>query len=300
MEFHHLRTFVTVGREGHLTRAAEQLCLSQPAVSAHIKALEDELGLALFERNARGMALTAAGERLLDYADKVLAARQYLLHEAGRLKGAAHGRLRLGTVGDAELLRLGPILAKMAKRHPQVSIQLRGGYSATVIDDVLNNRLDAGFTVFTDEPKSGALARIGLMTFALHLAAPAAWREQVEGADWDTLAALPWIGMPPLSFCARLAEAVFHRQGSAPRSLIEADRNATVLSLIAAGAGIGLLHEEQALKAAQAGAVMLIPGFREETRLDFICLTQRNEEPPLAALREVLREVWDNCCEVIA
>ena len=293
MELHHLRTFVTVGRQGHLTRAAEQLCLSQPAVSAHIKALEEELGLGLFERNARGMALTVAGERLLDYAEKVLAARQDMLREAGRLKGAAHGRLRLGTVGDAELLRLVPILAKMSEHHPQVSIQLRGGYSATVIDDVLNNRLDAGFTVFTDEPRIGAPARIGLMTFALHLAAPAAWRERVEGADWGALAALPWIGMPPLSFCGRLAEAVFLRQGSAPRSLIEADRNATVLSLIAAGTGIGLLHEEQALKAAQAGEVILIPGFREETRLDFIYLAQRGEEAPLAALLEVLRGVWE-------
>lgn len=287
-----MRTFVAVGREGHLTRAAELLCLSQPAVSAHIKALEDELGLTLFERNARGMALTAAGERLLDYAEKVLAARQDLLHEAGRLKGAAHGRLRIGTVGDAELLRLGPILAKMAERHPHVSIQLRSGYSGTVIEDVLNNRLDAGFTVFTDEPKPGVLARVGLMSFALHLAAPAAWRERVEQADWEALAALPWIGMPPLTFCGRLAEAVFRRQGIAPRKLIEADRNATVLSLIAAGTGIGLLHEEHALKAEQAGAVMLIPGLREETRLDFICLAPRRDEPPLAALLEVLREVW--------
>lgn len=294
MELHHLRTFVTVGREGHLTRAAELLCLSQPAVSAHIKTLEDELGLPLFERNARGMALTAAGEHLLDYADKVLAARQDLLFEAGRLKGAAHGRLRLGTVGDADLLRLGPLLARMAERHAQVSIQLRSGYSATVIDDVLNNRLDAGFTVFSDEPRPGALARTGLLTFALHLAAPAAWRERVEGADWPALAALPWIAMTPQSFCGRLAEAVFRRQGSAPKSLIEADRNATVLALIAAGTGIGLLHEEQALKAEQEGAVLLIPGFREETRLDFICLAQRRAEPPLAALLEVVGEVWES------
>jgi len=293
VELHQLRTFVTVGREEHLTRAAELLCLSQPAVSAHVKALEDELGLSLFERGAKGMTPTPAGRRLLDYAEKVLAARQEMIHEAGRIKGAVSGKLRIGTVGDTEMLRLGPILARMAQRYPHVTIQLRSGLSGTVIEDVLNNRLDAGFTVFADDSKVGTLMRIGLMKFALRLAAPAAWRMQVEQAEWEKLAMMPWIGMPPLSFCGRLAGEVFRRQGGAPRKIIEADRNATVLSLIVAGTGIGLLHEEQALKAEQAGEVILIPGLREETRLDFIHLAERQGDLPLAALQEVLREVWE-------
>jgi DNA-binding transcriptional LysR family regulator len=65
MEIHQLKTFVTVAREGSITRASELLYLSQPAVSAHIKAIEDTLGLALFERTPRGMSLTADGARLL-------------------------------------------------------------------------------------------------------------------------------------------------------------------------------------------------------------------------------------------
>ncbi len=292
MELHHLRTFVTVGREGHLTRAADLLCLSQPAVSAHIKALEEELGLPLFERTTRGMTLTAAGEHLLEYADKVLAARQDMLHEAKRLRGAAHGRLRLGMVGDAALLRLGPILAHIAERHPHIDVQLRHGYSATLIDEVLNHRLDAAFTVFTDEPQGVALARIGLMKFALRLAAPAAWRERFVNASWSGLTQLPWIGMPAQSFCGKLAENVFRRHQATPRKILEADRNDTVASLIAAAAGIGLLHEEQALKAAQEGAVVLYPGLREEASLDFICLESRTAELPLAAMRDIVREVW--------
>lgn len=293
MELQQLRTFVTVAREGHLTRAADILCLSQPAVSAQVKALEEELGVVLFTRNARGMALTQAGVTLLDHAEKVLAARQDMLNAASRIKGAVQGKLRVGTVGDADLLRLAPILALLAQRHPGVAVQLRGGFSATVIDDVLNERLDAGFTVFSQAPRDAALERVGLMTFALRLAAPAAWADKVAHADWETLAGLPWIGMPAASFCGRLADAVFRRQGSAPHSLVEADRNATVLALIGAGTGIGLLHEDQALKAERAGTVILIPGLREETRLDFIVRNERAGEAPLAALSEVVREVWE-------
>ena len=65
LNFHHLLYFRSVAREGSVTRASAALHLSQPAVSAHIKALEDELGLSLFDRTSRGMTLTADGKRLL-------------------------------------------------------------------------------------------------------------------------------------------------------------------------------------------------------------------------------------------
>src|SRR2546425_886255 len=87
MDFNRLRSFAAVAEAGHLTRAAEKLHLSQPALSAQIKALEDELDLTLFERTSTGMALTAAGKRLLAEADKILAASQTFEAEARALKG---------------------------------------------------------------------------------------------------------------------------------------------------------------------------------------------------------------------
>ena len=71
MELYQLRTFAAVAEEGHLTRAAERLHLSQPAVSGHIKALEQELDVRLFERTATGMVLTEPGRQLLGHANKV-------------------------------------------------------------------------------------------------------------------------------------------------------------------------------------------------------------------------------------
>jgi len=76
MDFNRLRSFVVVAETGHLTRAAEKLHISQPALSAQIRALEDELDLTLFERTSTGMTLTAAGKRLLAGADKILAEAQ--------------------------------------------------------------------------------------------------------------------------------------------------------------------------------------------------------------------------------
>src|SRR5579859_4676017 len=79
MEIHQLRTFVAVAREGSITRASELLHLSQPAVSAHIKAMEEALGVTLFERTSRGMDLTTDGQRIRAKAEQTLGAHQELM-----------------------------------------------------------------------------------------------------------------------------------------------------------------------------------------------------------------------------
>src|SRR5437588_96472 len=98
MDFNRLRSFAAVAEAGHLTRAAEKLHLSQPALSAQIRALEDELDLTLFERTSTGMALTAAGKRLLAEADKILAASQTFeaasRPPAGRKSASCRGSCR--------------------------------------------------------------------------------------------------------------------------------------------------------------------------------------------------------------
>jgi molybdate transport repressor ModE-like protein len=86
MDLHQLATLVAVAREGSITRASQRLHLSQPAVSAHIKALEEALGLALFERVPRGMRLTSDGRRILVQAERTLGAHHELVEEARRLK----------------------------------------------------------------------------------------------------------------------------------------------------------------------------------------------------------------------
>jgi DNA-binding transcriptional LysR family regulator len=97
VDIHQLRTFAVVAREGSITRASEILHLSQPAVSAHIKAIEDAVGLTLFERTPRGMSLTAEGKRLLVKAEQTLGAHRELLDEATRMKGRLTGALRISS-----------------------------------------------------------------------------------------------------------------------------------------------------------------------------------------------------------
>src|SRR5688572_12855893 len=144
MEIHQLKTFIAVAREGSITRASEQLHLSQPAVSAHIKAMEDALGVTLFERTPRGMSLTREGQRLLAKAEQTLAAHQELMAEATRIKGRLTGRLRLGAGSNSNKQAIGQLLTGLAERFPEVEVSLVHGTAAEILAGIRSGNLDAG------------------------------------------------------------------------------------------------------------------------------------------------------------
>src|SRR6185295_18433783 len=120
MEIHQLKTLIAVAREGSITRASELLHLSQPAVSAHIKAIEDAVGLALFDRTPRGMSLTHDGRRILTKAEQTLTAHQDLLAEATRIKGRLTGKLRLGAGSNSKHEATGRLITILSERCPEV------------------------------------------------------------------------------------------------------------------------------------------------------------------------------------
>ncbi|MEO7735383.1 MAG: LysR family transcriptional regulator, partial [Kofleriaceae bacterium] len=192
MEIYQLRTFVAVAHEGSITRASERLYLSQPAVSAHIKALEETLGLALFERTARGMSLTSDGQRLLAKAEHTLAAHRELLDEATRLKGHLTGRLRLGAGSNASTEHIGRLLTVLSDRCPEVEVTLQHGNSLEILGSIRNGTLDAGFYNEAGEPDA-ALQIVEVARFAIYLAAPPGLAAASQPLDWKALAEVPWI-----------------------------------------------------------------------------------------------------------
>ena len=101
-----LRAFVTVAREGNLTRAAVQLHLTQPAVSLQIKHLQETLGVTLFTRTSHGLSLTRDGQALLPHAERALGAASDVQRAAASLRHEVRGRLRIGTILDPAFLRL--------------------------------------------------------------------------------------------------------------------------------------------------------------------------------------------------
>jgi DNA-binding transcriptional LysR family regulator len=290
MELYQLKSFAAVAELGQLTRAAERLHVSQPALSAQIKALEDELSVALFERGAAGMTLTAAGRRLLPEAERVLAAAQALRSEALALRDQIAGRVRLGTVGDPGLTRLPDVLRKAIDRFPLLEIDVHHEISGAAFAKVRDGELDAAF-YYGDIVHAG-VASVTLRELAFRIAVPAAWAGRLAHADWTAIAAEPWIMTPPISTHHMLATRLFDENGIAPVRQVEADHEAVISSLVAAGLGVALMREDVAQAAAARGTLAIWGETRLTTTLSFVHRRDREDEPALRALRDVVIGVF--------
>ncbi len=139
-----LVTFSAVARCGGITRAAEELNTVQSNVTQRVKALEAEIGTALFERHSRGMTLTGAGRRLLPYAQRMAAlSREALL--AARDDGEPKGPLAIGSMETTAAVRLPGLLAEFHRRFPKVTLTLKTATTADLVTGVLEGTLDGAF-----------------------------------------------------------------------------------------------------------------------------------------------------------
>ena len=295
-----LRAFITVAREGSVSRAAEKLHLTQPAVSLKLKQLQEGLGLALFHRRPQGLKLTADGYALLPAAERTLAAMAAFEQSARALHSTLRGRLKIGTIVDPEFIRLGAFLHRLVGRAPQLETALQHGMSGSVLNWIQRGELDVGFYLAPpgEGPGQGAadaaqeVAHRELTHFHYHVIAPAGWSGRLARTDWPSLAALPWIVTPQESVHHRLLQSVMEPQGLAPNGVAQVDQEACMLDLVRAGVGLSLARDALAMAERQERGLVVVEGVRLPCALNFIWRRQRGEEPAIVAAREVLEEVW--------
>jgi DNA-binding transcriptional LysR family regulator len=145
VELRQLRAFVAVAEELHFRRAAEQLHLSQPSVSQHVRTLEDELGVRLFERNRRGVSLTPAGTTLLDDARDVLTRAARAAERAREAGAGSRGRLRLSLTRSLTGGLAGEIVEAFRARYPDVALELSVGYTSLHAEQLRHGLIDVAF-----------------------------------------------------------------------------------------------------------------------------------------------------------
>ena len=293
-ELQALRAFVAVAREGKVSRAAERLHLSQPAVSLQLKALAESTGLTLFTRTPHGLALTPDGAALLPQAEKALAALADFGQAASSLHSTVRGRLRIGTILDPEFTRLGAFLKELAETAPQIQTELRQGMSGEVMAQLGRGELDVGFYLGLPQESgdTGPFELRVLSRFHYRVLAPAGWGEQVLGRDWRALAALPWIATPPASAHHRLLSGVFGPLGVTPRQVALVDQEASMLDLVRSGVGLSLVRESIAMTEAQARGLVVADRVSLDCQLCFLSLRARRNDPVVASAWTALAQVW--------
>ncbi|CAM3477836.1 LysR family transcriptional regulator [Polaromonas hydrogenivorans] len=304
-----LRAFVAVARHGNVSRAAERLHLSQPAVSLQLKGLAANTGLTLFTRTPQGLTLTRDGAALLPQAEKALAALADFAQAALGLHSTVRGTLRIGTILDPEFTRLGAFLKELVEAAPQIDTELRQGMSGNVLAQIVRGDLDVGF--YLDRPEKSeanqgfaqdgrAQAAIDfevmeLTRFTYRVIAPAGWGQQVQGRDWKALAALPWLATPPASVHHRLLSRVFGAAsltGLEPRRVALVDQEASMLDLVKSGVGLSLARDSIAIRESQAHGLVVADRVSLDCVLSFICLKARVAEPVVASAWGALAQAW--------
>ncbi|MFT6533961.1 MAG: DNA-binding transcriptional LysR family regulator [Limimaricola cinnabarinus] len=291
-----LHSFVTVAREGNVSRAAALLHLTQPAVSLQLKRLSEYTGLVLFRRTARGLELTRDGETLLKKAERVLEAVEEFSHAARRMTGTLSGTLRIGTIVDPDFIRLGRFLAELLEAAPGLQAELVHGMSGDVPVRLQRGEIDMGFMLdesLADMPVQGAPFHHQTLTrFRYLVIAPAGWERRVAGLGWAGLAELPWVGTPPASVHHRLLERRFRETGAEQNRVALVDQEPSMLAMVRSGVGLSLCRESIALYEKQANGLVVVEGMPLDTTLAVLVPETRRYEPAIDLSLVLLSRIW--------
>lgn len=169
MELHELEVFLTVARERSFSRAARLVFRTQPAISAAVRRLEEELGEQLFDRSSKSPALTDAGELLLGYAERLLNLRAEVRPALAELRHLQHGRVRVGA-NETGALYLLPQIARYRALYPKIRVEVVRSLSRHVPEELRKRNLDLGILSYrpADSGLSSAVVYQDRLCFIVH------------------------------------------------------------------------------------------------------------------------------------
>lgn len=243
MELRQLRQFVTLAETLNFRRAAEVLHMAQPPLSVAIKKLEEEVGARLFERKARGVALTTAGEAALLAARRCLAQAEQLGTSARSAAGGESGLLRVGFVGSATYALMPRMIPRFRIQYPHVELVLREGNNLELLAMIEADQIDIGLVRYPTASASDLQFQVverDVFCAVLPGDHPLARKRRLTLRD---LAREPFIDyastrIPGLHAMVNLA---FQQAGHSPHVAQEATQVQTVISLVQSGLGVALV-----------------------------------------------------------
>lgn len=285
MELTPLRYFRALAAAGHMTRAARELGVSQPALSAMLKKLEGEVGARLVERTGRGVELTDAGRLLLDHAELALRAVDAGQRAVRELMGLERGTVRVGGGATGITYLLPPVIKRLRTQHPGLRFYLREAGSEQVAMAVTSGDLDLGI-VTLPLPGRGeeSLRVVPLVDDELRLIVPPGHRlAEKRGFEWADVAGEPFVGFEAGSAVRDLIDNAARPQ-TALNYVMELRSIEGIKRMVAVGIGLGFvsrfaLGPDQGLR---------LRGGPLARRLAIVRRGDRGPSPALAALEAAL------------
>ena len=253
-----LQQFAVLARTGSFTQTARELHLTQSGISHSMKALEHEAGCRLLDRLGRKVALTQAGEQLLQHAEKILAEMEAARDSLGALGKWGKGRLRLGASTTACQHLIPPVLREFKESFPEHAITLEPGDTPHLVASLLRQRIDLALTL--EAEKEPQLEFHPLFTDELHFIVSALHPWALAGrVRPEEIPVQNYILYSKQSITFRLIEKFFRREEIVLNTIIEAGSMEATKELVKLGLGISILAPWIARKEIEDGSLIALP-----------------------------------------
>lgn len=302
LSLYKLEIFNTVALEGSFSRAAERLLLSQPAVSQHMRDLEESLGTELFVRGPRGVQLTAAGETLLDYTRCILRLLSEAENAVAGLQGLQNGQILIGATPGASVYLLPDWIQTFHQRFPDLSILLRTDVTHSLASEAAAGRIDLAFIegeIEVESPLNVMILREILLYVIVGNAHPWAALNSVK---LQALNGQPFVARPHGSQTRAWVQQVFDRHGIRPDIIAEFDNPESIKQAVASGLGITILPDWGSPGMAGSGRLKALPieGVDLRRALKLVWSSEATMKPAVRAFLSHLTEQFPQLTQLVA
>src|SRR5690242_13221421 len=282
MDFDQLETFLEVARLSSFSRAAEKRFRTQPAISAQIRALEDEIGAKLLDRSGGKVSLTAAGKAFQKYAEDALQARKNIVNAMAEMERVPRGEIVVSANEGTCLYVLPEVFAEFKKQYPGVSVNINRLESAGILESIIDNSADFGIVSLPVNDNRLTVVPIHRDELVVIVPPrhPLAKSKSVSIAD---AARYPLL-VPETGHTRDNIEQLFHERKLKLNVSMELDSSELLKRFVAADVGIGFIARSNVEADARAGLVVAIPLAEVTIRRDLALVFRKDKALSRAAL----------------
>lgn len=285
-----LEMFIALANERHFGRAAEVVGVTQPSLSSAIRQLEDQLGVQLVYRGSRFQGLTPEGQRVLDWARRIVGDMRALKDEMRSVHAGLSGNLRIGVIPTA-LPMVADLTAPFTARHPNMRVTILSRTSAEILDGIDTLELDAGITYLDNEPL-GRVAQTPLYTeFYRFLCAPNSSLARRAQISWHEVASVPLCLLTADMQNRRIVNQHLAEAGARAQAMVESNSTIALVSHVRSGLWASVVPMKLAEMFTGRGLVAIPIVEPEAEHLVGLVTTRRDPQTPVlqALIEEAAR-----------
>ena len=282
MDFDQLETFLEVARHASFSRAAEKRFRTQPAISAQIRALEEEVGARLFDRSGGRVALTAPGKVFQRYAEEALESRRAALAALGEMERVPRGEIVVGA-NEATCLHILPeVFAEFKKQYASVAVSIHRSERARIMEAIIENSVDFGVV-------SLPVADNRLTVVPIHrdelvvIVPPRHPLAKLKAAAVADVVKYPLL-LPKVGRTRDAIENLFHERRLKPNVSMELDSSELLKRFVAADVGVGFIARSNVIEDVRAKVLAALPLADAQIKRDLALVFRKDKALSRAAL----------------